>query len=385
MSFSSHRFRNISSLPCIPNLKAQTLTSKPSVASAGSSVLHQATPLSPRFTLLTKIPRSISIACWIVVFSPQILENFRRHSADGLSVFFIIVWLSGDVCNILGAVLQGVLPTMTILAVYYAFADTVLLSQCFYYRGFRFSDAPKKDVDEEEEEERPLIYRERVEEGRRKSTASDRSHKVDATHLSPATPLLPPADPATPSPPTSTFTTILFNATALALVIAAGVFGWWISRQTSPPYDHHHPSFPHNQTNRENSSIHISTPGQIFGYLCATLYLSSRLPQLLLNYRRKSTEGVSMLFFLFACVGNLTYVVSILAYKPSCARAWHDGGLGIRAGACETGEWEREYRRYIAVNASWLIGSAGTLLLDLVIFGQFWVYRNNSPTSTSTS
>jgi solute carrier family 66 (lysosomal lysine-arginine transporter), member 1 len=48
----------------------------------------------------------------VVVFSPQILENFRRGSAEGLSVVFIAIWLVGDVFNILGAVLQGVLPTM---------------------------------------------------------------------------------------------------------------------------------------------------------------------------------------------------------------------------------------------------------------------------------
>jgi hypothetical protein len=56
--------------------------------------------------------RSISIACWVVVFSPQIVENFRRGCADGLSIQFLIVWLVGDVFNILGAVVQRVLPTM---------------------------------------------------------------------------------------------------------------------------------------------------------------------------------------------------------------------------------------------------------------------------------
>ncbi|SLM37903.1 pq loop repeat protein [Lasallia pustulata] len=55
---------------------------------------------------LSGILGSISIACWLVVFTPQILENFRRSSADGLSLAFIIVWLSGDVCNVLGAILQ---------------------------------------------------------------------------------------------------------------------------------------------------------------------------------------------------------------------------------------------------------------------------------------
>jgi hypothetical protein len=65
--------------------------------------------------VITRIS-SISIACWVVVFSPQIVENFRRGSADGLSLQFIIVWLAGDVFNILGAVLQGVLPTMVPLS-----------------------------------------------------------------------------------------------------------------------------------------------------------------------------------------------------------------------------------------------------------------------------
>ena len=73
-------------------------------------------PPSQSFTLdieaISGICGSISIACWVVVFSPQIIENFRRSSAEGLSIEFVIIWLAGDVFNILGAVLQGVLPTM---------------------------------------------------------------------------------------------------------------------------------------------------------------------------------------------------------------------------------------------------------------------------------
>lgn len=69
---------------------------------------------------LSGISGSISIACWIVVFSPQIIENFRRGSAEGLSIVFLVVWLAGDVFNILGAVMQGVLPTMACL---HRFAD----------------------------------------------------------------------------------------------------------------------------------------------------------------------------------------------------------------------------------------------------------------------
>ncbi|KAJ8145961.1 hypothetical protein OY671_000956 [Metschnikowia pulcherrima] len=58
------------------------------------------------------------------------------------------------------------------------------------------------------------------------------------------------------------------------------------------------------------------------------------------------------MFFLFACLGNLTYVISILAIDMS----WH----------------------YIWVNSSWLVGSLGTLGLDFTIFIQFFLYNENS-------
>jgi len=73
-----------------------------------------------------------------------------------------------------------------------------------------------------------------------------------------------------------------------------------------------------------------------------------------------------MLFFLFACLGNLTYVLSILVYKPKC-------GNGI----CQDGEGRAEYGKYIAVNMSWLLGSFGTLLLDAGVFVQYFMYKKD--------
>lgn len=71
-----------------------------------------------------------------------------------------------------------------------------------------------------------------------------------------------------------------------------------------------------------------------------------------------------MLFFLFAYIGNLTYVLSILAYGPVCERRRH----------CEQGEAASIYWRYIAVNLPWLMGSAGTLFLDASVFLQYFIY-----------
>lgn len=91
------------------------------------------TPIILDKQAISGITGSISLACWIIVFAPQIYENFTRKSSEGLSLTFIILWLAGDVFNVLGAVMQGLLPTMIILAVYYTLADIVLLWQCLVY------------------------------------------------------------------------------------------------------------------------------------------------------------------------------------------------------------------------------------------------------------
>ncbi|ODV79221.1 PQ-loop-domain-containing protein [Suhomyces tanzawaensis NRRL Y-17324] len=273
------------------------------------------------------ITGSISLACWIIVFAPQIYENFRRKSSEGLSLSFIILWLAGDVFNVLGLIMQGVLPTMIVLAVYYTLADIVLLWQCLAY---------------------------------------GHGEKADYIHLSPANPmnedvlvtvLSPEQDGSSTthelelqdSPQDSSLSTLqaaLVKTLMVALVISAGLVGWYIQYLN----DSKHPGKVH-----QPQDLVYDPLAQAFGWLCAVLYLGSRVPQILLNYQRKSCEGISFMFFLFACLGNLTYVISILAIDMS----WH----------------------YLWVNSSWLAGSFGTLALDFTIFVQFFLYNEGQDPS----
>ncbi|ODQ80030.1 hypothetical protein BABINDRAFT_161672 [Babjeviella inositovora NRRL Y-12698] len=283
------------------------------------------------------ITGSISLACWIIVFAPQIYENFSRKSSEGLSLSFLVLWLIGDVFNILGAVLQHVLPTMIILAVYYTLADVVLLWQC-------------------------LAYRDRTE------------IRIDASHLSPAKPLggdvletvisrcstreeetdindtSLETDPfgvsaAKAAPRTSTMRSVLINTLMVVLVISSGLIGWALTLPAGSDLP-----LP------EQPELVFDPLAQFFGWLCAIFYLGSRIPQIVLNYKRKSCEGISFMFFLFACLGNMTYTISILCISTS--------------------------PKYILINGSWLSGSIGTLGLDLMIFAQFFMY---SPEETSDS
>jgi len=131
---------------------------------------------------------------------------------------------------------------------------------------------------------------------------------------------------------------VLINSSAVIAVVVSGILGFYLSNlyRPSPPHD----------DNPDDSQIEISLLGQIFGWGCAVLYLGSRIPQVVKNFRRQSTEGLSLLFFLFACLGNITYVLSIIS-------------LSLEP-------------RYLLVNLSWLAGSAGTLMLDALVRPLLW-------------
>lgn len=222
----------------------------------------------------------------------------------------MLIYIAGDVFNILGAVLQGVLPTMIILAVYYTFADLVLLGQCFYYRGFMLTvskcEQPASNGNAGPSEHSPLISsveptgieyeRElspaNIDRLRSRSSFRERFHSLDATHMSPVVPLhehlqhehqAADVEPLDRIQPRTWTQAILFNSTAILLVVVAGVAGYYLSpsspntspKDTTPADD-------------QEQTLQFNLWGQIFGYICAILYLGSRIPQILLNFRRKS-------------------------------------------------------------------------------------------------
>jgi len=96
--------------------------------------------------------------------------------------------------------------------------------------------------------------------------------------------------------------------------------------------------------------------GRIFAWLCTTLYLTSRLPQIWKNFVRKSVEGLSMYLFVFAFLGNAFYVASILSsYKMSLPPPASSD--------------------FIKESIPYLLGSGGTLMFDITIVTQSFIYR----------
>ncbi|AGO10905.1 AaceriAFR605Cp [[Ashbya] aceris (nom. inval.)] len=283
---------------------------------------------------ISGITGSISIACWVIVFVPQIYENFRRKSAEGLSLLFVVLWLAGDIFNLLGAILQHLLPTMIVLAAYYTIADIVLWFQCVFYGQDSEVDpvhlSPANPIhdsilDEVLNERQPLLH----DRDGPENLDSESQEAVSSVAKGVETPL----DVVKRRNPVRRY---IFNALVVITVVLGGFLAWYIS------YSRNYGSSP------VEPDLNMNVLAQFFGYLSAVLYLGSRVPQILLNFKRKSCEGISFLFFLFACLGNTTFIISVLSISLQ--------------------------PRYLLVNASWLLGSFGTLLMDLLIFVQFFIY-----------
>lgn len=105
--------------------------------------------------------------------------------------------------------------------------------------------------------------------------------------------------------------------------------------------------------------------GIIISWVSGLLYAYSRIPQILLNYQRYSSglsiDGLSPVMFILALTANFAYGISIFVRQPPMDL------------------------HFFTVTISYLIGSLGTLFLDLVILGQIWYYRRRPSLSSSPS
>lgn len=286
---------------------------------------------------LSGIFGSISLASWMCLLLPQLYENYKSQSAEGLSMIFLGIWLFGDITSLLGASAAGIAPTAILLATYFCFSDVVLISQSLYYKTLQARRARQRTrstgTDRSDE---PLLRRRRTSSvgipgaQRRNSMRQQESSFGSITHLVTGEDETPDTNPW------------LHNSLSLLAVWIIGAVGWFISYKIGA-WDR--PEVPDEPTSAETTSAVV---GMVLGYVSALCYLCARIPQIIKNYREKSCEGLALLFFLLSLTGNSTYGASVLSYSQDPA--------------------------YLIKATPWLLGSLGTMIEDCIIFYQFRIY-----------
>ncbi|CAN6637418.1 hypothetical protein TRVA0_016S01464 [Trichomonascus vanleenenianus] len=297
----------------------------------------------------------ISFFAWLGAQLPQVVVNYQNKSVEGLSWGFLVNWFAGDATNFLGCVLTGQMLFQTILAAYYCCIDIVLGSQYIYYsrrdRARRkvqvarkhypasYSDGGAPDADAKTG---PI----EIPAGSPGARTNRLSPLITSSFLASFTKVdgAPLGIPSSPSR----------NPSAAQSVLSALVTAARIAATAAPPVTGPAPS-------------RIALIGRVFAWICTFMYLTSRMPQIVKNFRRRSTWGTSMLLFFSALLGNVTYTISILlspeARGPRSVEFLHN-------------------------ELPYLVGSAGTVVFDLTIFCQYFYFGNErthyEPVQTTT-
>lgn len=279
-------------------------------------------------------------------------------NVESLSSLFIITWLIGDITNLIGCLLTHQLPTQLYTAIYYCVMDVVMVTQYFYYR-FRnrtqsivlsntnaFDVEPGSSYSAGKPTTKTGLIKSR---SRSYFTRRDSNKKFLYSFLFIAT-----------------FTGFMYGITTFAS-----------SEHGSIPHSHKNPSrkllsvdsetksalwtsssVSNTAFNQQPEICDATLPlteteriiGDVSAWISGVLYFFARLPQIYLNFKRKSVEGLSLPMFLCAILGNTTYGLSVLI-------------LGIH-----------DVPKFMENTFPYILGSICTLFMSAVIISQFFYY-----------
>ncbi|KAI8346218.1 PQ loop repeat-domain-containing protein [Mortierella sp. GBAus27b] len=349
----------------------------------------------------------VSIFCWLNAQIPQIIENFKLRSAASLSLPFLINWLLGDISNLMGCILTPQLPFQLYLAIYFCIADVILFTQWIYYSRqeniqlqlTEISVTGATEVPESEQQHHHHRHHHR----RRSHSHSHRPRRATSSGIveHPTTDELHDHDEnldsaATHDPEAGdegaqqsllpkkrarrlTTTSDIAHRKSTSIVLFGLVM---LAMKSSLPGLREPGSLNqlgYTSTMGEGTlrgrvfaraledgleldgngvastlgGLDLVQVGRISAWVCTVFYMSSRMPQLWKNFQRKSVKGLSILMFFWAVMGNSSYSLSIF-YSEKVVNP-------------ET--------RHKALQESlpYILGSLGTLVFDMSIFGQ-WLY-----------
>ncbi|KAK1420671.1 hypothetical protein QVD17_22456 [Tagetes erecta] len=309
----------------------------------------------------------ISVLSWSVAEVPQIIMNYKDKSSEGLAMGLLFTWILGDLFNVLGCLLEpSTLPTQYYTAVMYLLTTLALSSQSTYY-GYFYRDTSKLQLDKiGSVDKKQLANSVSLEE----STVPVLS-KVNPSLRNPSKcdlqdpiqePLLGGYESRQSRPASKTKNTlcVVFTLTVFLCtynlklerdsylnsdsVNSHNGIVLQVGRKLLQFENRHQRQVVSGSLSEGSEGIESNGVGTYLGWGMAAIYMGARLPQICLNFRRGSVKGLNPLLFIFALVGNSTYLASILVSSL---------------------EWSK-----IQPNLPWVVESSGCIMLDtfLAIF-----------------
>lgn len=367
-----------------------------------SSAFHTCVPTPLAFT--SNVLGTLSIIAWLFAQLPQIYKNWSLGSTSGLSIYFLVEWCLGDISNLLGALFTHQARWQVAIGGYYVFVDLCLVGQWIWYERLKHGNMMRKVwLRRDSDRSHPGAMAEVIDglsvDG--SSSGGDRHSNDDTTkgkaasrpriifrqptferERKPSEHHPPPSPSTTPrgttihrvGTPSSSSSPLPSPSPRTLLLLACLAALTHASPLTTSSYSPT-PSHLTTTTTVATTTIHptpLEKTGTLLSWLSTLLYLTSRLPQLLQNFSRKSTAGLSPTLFLAAFGGNFFYSAALLA-NPL---AWSD--MGSYGGGGWAGPGGSRRAEWISAAMPFFLGAAGVLGMDGGVGVQFLLYGRGS-------
>lgn len=237
---------------------------------------------------------TVSNILWLLVFIPQLYQNYKRKNSDGFSLLLLLFLLVGDILSITSAYAKNLTHVIIYAAAYHIILDLIIIGQILYYR------------------QRSGLFIQYVitESSNLLDTYEDSSHIYPYFCLS--------------------LSEVIFVTTSTFVITAIQLFMLFVKEYNDIIAD-------------------------LIAWLALFIFMSSRIPQITLNFSRKSISGLSLLSFIIINIANFFFLLSVLIILYDLE--------------------SNTYIDYIIANIQWIVGSSSTTLFDCVIFYQFYKYK----------
>lgn len=202
-----------------------------------------------------------SIIIWLITQWPQIRYAFITLEADGLSLFRMCLILTSDLCNITSAILLNQLMTLIITTAWFTIADFIILMQYFLLPVY----ARLRHIDLDE-----------------RKTRSTRCSGLEIVIY---------------------VLVFVFIATVLFFVTERNMLFFRLSDLEQLQ-----------ECVGEGMSEHNAKwyAGTVLSYITMAFYITGEIYQIVQNYRKKTTEGISILYIALLATGNLCDSLSVI-------------------------------------------------------------------------
>ena len=296
----------------------------------------------------------INIAFWLFAQSPQLYTTFQNKSGGNISWAFLIIWLVGDVANLIGCIFTNQAQVQLYTAIYFIIMDGIVLAQIIYYETYYKWQMKKKQA--------------KIDEG-----IQDVHKATEKTPLSPNSPYqsnnFAPTVGGTRTPlpmdRLANVAIVTLSIIALSNIDFASATPLQILGQLFLPRGQMQASAAFSTLEDKlplcNDSGDLSATMQVIGTICAwvcgILYFTARIPQAWKIYQEKNAYGVSFALFAMSFAANCFYALSIL--------------LPDTADFKSVGFWRDTF--------AYLIGSLGANVFSGIVMFEIYVYGQKPP------